>query len=85
MPFEPHWLVDAVLAFTLAEAVVLVMLYRLRGRGVPAGEFLPNMASGIALMLALRAALTGGAVTTVALCLVAAGALHGIDLWRRWR
>lgn len=85
MPFEPHWLVDAVLAFTLAEALLLVLLHRRAGRGVPPGEFLANMASGLSLMLALRAALTGGAVTTIGLWLVAAGAFHGLDLWRRWR
>lgn len=85
LPFAPHWLVDGVVLFTLAEAVWLTWLYHRHGRGVPPREFLANMASGLSLMLALRAALTGAGLALVALGLVAAGVLHGIDLWRRWR
>lgn len=85
LPFAPHRLVDAVLLFTLAEAVLLTWLHRRHGRGVPPGQFLVNMASGLCLMGALRAALTDAGVLPVALGLVAAGVLHGVDLWRRWR
>jgi hypothetical protein len=85
LPFAPHWLVDAVVLFTVTEAIVLVWLHRRHGRGVPPGEFLANMASGLSLMFALRAALTDAGPWLVALGLVAAGVLHGVDLWRRWR
>lgn len=85
MDLAPHRLVDGVIAFTLLEAVWLVLWHRRTGRGVRPGDVLPNMASGLCLMAALRAALTEAGSAAVALWLVAAGLAHGLDLWRRWR
>ena len=85
LPFAAHRLVEAVVLFTLAEALVLTWLHHRHGRGVPPGDFLANMASGLCLMFSLRAALTDADLVPVALGLVAAGVLHGVDLWRRWR
>lgn len=80
-----HHLVDALVAFTLLEAVLLAAWHRYRGRGVAPREFGFNLASGLCLMLALRQALAGGAALSVAGWLMLAGALHAWDLWRRWR
>ena len=51
--------IDAVIAITLLECVILVVHHRLTGRGVAPGDFLATLASGLCLMLALRGALAG--------------------------
>ena len=81
----PQHLIDALIALTLFEAALLVFWYRHRGRGVAPAEFGLNLASGLCLMLALRQALAGAGMASIALCLMASGALHAWDLWRRWR
>ena len=89
-----HW-VDAILALTIVEGALLWWWHRRTGRGVAPSDFGLNWMSGLCLMVAVRVALSGsgpasGAVFSatlggILLCLSAAGALHGIDLWRRWR
>ena len=78
------WLVDLVIAMTLVEGVVLAVWHRTTGRGVAPRDFVPSLASGLALMLALRTALDGPPGAGVALALLAAGAAHVVDLRRRW-
>ena len=78
-------LIDAVIAFTLVEGLVLAAWHRATGRGVAPREFAINMASGLCLMLALRCLARDTGTTWIALCLLAAGAAHGTDLWLRWR
>jgi hypothetical protein len=73
---SPHW-VDAVIVFTLLEAV---WLWR---RGLPAGDWAWNWASGLALMAALRGALAGWGVAWVLGSIALAGAVHAADLRRR--
>ncbi len=77
--------VDALIAFTLIEAALLLVYRRRTGKGVAAGDFLANLVSGLCLMLALRAALAGAAWIWILLAVTAAGLAHGIDLWRRWQ
>lgn len=79
------WLVDGVIVFTVIEGLCLVVHHRRTGRGVEPGDFVANMLSGLCLMLALRAALGPGDPWPVLPALLAAGVIHGIDLWRRWR
>jgi len=79
------WLVDLVIAMTLVEAVVLAVWHRATGRGVAPRDFVPSLASGLALMLALRTALEGPPGAGVAVALLAAGAAHVVDLRRRWK
>jgi hypothetical protein len=81
----PTWLVDGVIAFLVVEVLALAVHHRLSGRGIAPREFVLNALSGLCLMLALRAALSGGAVSWIALALTAAGMAHGADLWLRWR
>ena len=78
-------LVDAVIGLTLAEAALLAWWHRRHGRGVPPRDYALNLASGLCLMLALRFALGGAAPPAVMSGVAAAGMLHVLDLWRRWR
>ena len=71
--------VDIVLAVTLLEAMALTLWRR---RIAPAALAV-MLAPGVALMLALRAALTGAGWQWIALCLAAAGLAHLADLRRR--
>ncbi len=76
---------DAILVAMALEGAVLVALWRMSGRGVAPGALLPNLFSGMCLLGAMRVALAGGWWAWVSLLLLAAGLLHGADLWRRWR
>lgn len=76
---------EAIIALTVLEAFVLALYRRITGRGVPVADLLPLLGAGIALMFALRAALTGQSWIWIALWLVVALAAHLGDLRRRWR
>ena len=77
--------VDVAIAITLLEGLALAAYHRATGRGVAPANFAINMASGLCLMLALRTALTGFSWMMVALLLSASGAVHAVDIWRRWQ
>jgi hypothetical protein len=83
--FASGRIVDVILIITVIEALLLVALYRRTGRGVAPADLLSNLASGISLMLALRAALVGAWWGWIGLCLVASLLAHLADLRRRWR
>lgn len=78
-------LIDIVIAVTLLEGLLLVALHRRTGRGVAPRDFALNLASGLALMLALRAGLSSAGWGWVAGGLLASGLLHAADLRARWR
>jgi hypothetical protein len=75
--------VDALIGLVLAEALLLCAWHRLRGRGLPPRELLPNLLAGALLMLALRCALTPGWAWAALACLAGAGLSHAVDLARR--
>ena len=77
--------VDVAIAITLLEGLALAAYHRATGRGVAPRNFAINMVSGLCLMLALRTALTGSSWMVVALFLSASGAVHAVDIWRRWQ
>ena len=77
--------VDVAIAITLLEGLALAVYHRATGRGVAPRNFAINMVSGLCLMMALRAALTGSSWMMVALFLSASGAVHAVDIWRRWQ
>ena len=83
--FASGRMVDAILLLMLAEAVRLTILRQRYGRGPATLPLLCFLVAGAALMLALRAALTGAAWKSVAGWLVLAFAAHGADLALRWR
>ena len=78
--FASGHIIDAILVLVVGEALALALW---RGRRVPLRPLLFNLASGAALMLAVRAALTGAAWWTVAACLLAAFLAHATELGLR--
>ncbi|RJP64609.1 MAG: hypothetical protein C4535_16965 [Comamonadaceae bacterium] len=78
-------LLDGVMAFTVLEGLALWLFHRATGHGLAPRDYALNLVSGLCLMAALRAALSGAAWPWMAVCLAASGAAHGTDLWRRWR
>lgn len=83
--FASGRMIDLILVLVVAEAIALTVLWMRTGRGVSPRKLLPNLASGVALMLAVRAALTGAPWTQVALFLTVSFAAHVADIAVRWR
>jgi hypothetical protein len=77
--------IDLLIAFTLIEVVALWLWHRSGRGGVAPGDMLPNMASGLCLMAALRCALAGFGWPLIALWVCGSGLAHGWDLVRRWK
>ena len=78
-------LVDLVIALTLIEGAALLLYHGATGRGVAPRDFLLNLVSGLGLMLALRAFVHEAGASWIAICLLAAGVAHGLDMLMRWR
>ncbi len=78
-------LVEAILAFTVIEWLVLSAYHRRTGRGVAPRDIGWNLVSGMCLLLALREALVGGWWVWIAACLGASLLAHLSDLRRLWR
>ncbi len=78
-------LIDAVIVLTVLEGAVLAAFHRRTGRGLALGDFAWGLAAGVALMLALRAALAGAGWGAVLGAFALSGLLHAADLRRRWR
>ena len=74
-------LVDGIIALTLVEFAVLIWLYRRRRSGISPNEIGLNIASGLALMIALRIALTEGQHWAMLACLATAGLMAGASWW----
>jgi hypothetical protein len=91
---SPH-LIDLIMAFTVLEAVALILLRRhlpMRRRDLvaPSGQnrtldIVLMVLPGLCLMAALRAALDGEPWPWVPVALAAAFVTHLADLRRRWR
>ena len=81
--FASGRIVDGILLLVAAEALILAWLAR-RG-GLPLPALLVNLASGAALMLALRAALVGAGWLAVAGWMLAGLVAHLSDLGLRFR
>jgi len=81
--FANGTVVDAVIALLALEALLLAWLHRYR-RGPAPADLLGNLAAGLFLLLALRAALVGAAWPWIAASLLAALAAHLYDLAQRW-
>lgn len=78
-------IVDIVIGFMAAEAALLAIHHRRSGRGLEPVALAGILLPGLALLLALRAALTGAAWPWIAGWLLAALAAHLADLRLRWR
>lgn len=82
--FASGHVIDAILVLVVLEAGLLIWWHGRTGRGVAPGEFLANLLSGVALMLAVRSALTGAWWGWTGAFLAVAFAAHLTDLGRRW-
>ena len=80
-----HHLIDFVIAVTLLEMIVLAVYHRRTGRGLAPRDFVPMLAAGLALMLAVRAGVTDAGWGLVAAALLVAGLAHAADVMRRLR
>lgn len=78
-------LIDLVIAMTVLESIALAVYHRRTGRGMAPQDFVPTLAAGMALMLAVRAGVTGAGWGFVAAGLLVAGLAHAADVKRRWR
>jgi hypothetical protein len=77
--------VDVILAFMVAEGIVLVAFHLATGRGIAPAAVVANLLAGGGLLLALRAMLGGWGLPAVAACFALSLAAHVTDLQRRWR
>ena len=76
---------DIIIALTLIEGAFLLVYHRITQRGLAPKDYVLNLASGLFLMLALRAALAHASWMWIAASLTAAGLAHGTDIVLRWR
>ena len=78
-------IVDAIAVLVIVEAVALSIVSARSMRGPAVPDILFNLAAGLFLLLALRAALSEASWPWVAAMLAAAGLAHVVDQARRWR
>ncbi len=78
-------IVDVIIALVLIEAAALFIYHRQTGHGPAPEQITPTLLSGLCLMVALRAALTGASWIWIALGLTISLIAHLIDLRQRWR
>jgi hypothetical protein len=76
-------IIDLILAIVLLEAVGLWLWRRVSGRGLSIAEIIGLLLSGVFLILAVRAALTGAPWPLISLLLLLSFAAHLYELWRR--
>jgi len=82
--FASGRVVDCILVFMAIESIVLIAIHRSRRAGPSPGELIVSLSAGVALLLALRAAVVGSSWPMVALWLGAALIAHLGDLRLRW-
>jgi hypothetical protein len=73
-----------VVALVVVEWLALAAWHRRTGKGLSGRQLLPNLAAGMCLMLALRAALVDSGWMWVAAFLALSGVAHVADLITRW-
>jgi len=83
--FADGRIVDAILALMVAEAIALAIYRRRTGRGIPLRALVVNLGAGAALLLTLRAAMTGASIPVIGALLFLALVFHIADLAARWR
>ena len=76
-------LVNLAIGLTLAEGIAQALWRRFARAAAAPPDFVANLSSGLALMLALRCALQGTGAAAIAALLALAGLAHGLDLLQR--
>ena len=82
---ESGRIVDLIVVLVIVEAIALCVISLRTRRGPRVPDIVSNLAAGLFLLLALRAALSGAAWPWIAAMLAAAGLAHVVDQARRWR
>jgi NhaP-type Na+/H+ and K+/H+ antiporter len=82
--FATGRVVDLILGLVLIEVIALAVVRTRTKRGVNPFDLIASLLAGIALLFALRGALTGSGWPVIAVCLGAALVAHLWDLSRRW-
>jgi len=83
--FASGLILDVIIGLVVAEGLLLVAYHRVTGRGPLPADTLSNLAAGLCLMLALRAALVDAHWGWIGLWLFGSLIAHFVDLGRRWR
>ncbi len=83
--FYSGLILDIIIGLVFVEGAALVAYHRLTGRGPTPRDALSNLAAGLALMIAARAALVDADWRWIALWLLAGLLAHLWDLAQRWR
>jgi hypothetical protein len=83
--FASGRIVDCIIGLMLLELIVLGMVRARTQRGIHPNELAVSVAAGIALLLALRAALVGQSWRYIAAWLVSALIAHLLYLKLSWR
>lgn len=81
--FASGRIIDIIAALVLVELALIAVHHAVTGRGPDPRAILANLAAGLSLMLAVRAALVGAEWTWVAACLLAALIAHIADIASR--
>ena len=76
---------EIILVGMALEGAGLVLFYRVTGRGIRPARLLPNLASGMCLLLAMSATAGGAWWGWISLALLGALIFHALDLVRAWR
>ena len=82
--FESGHVAHLILVVMVIEGFALILLHRKTKRGMRTSRIIMSLAAGAALVLALRAALTGAGWQWMALALSVAFVVHLVDLYWRW-
>jgi hypothetical protein len=77
-------IVDCILLLVFVEVMILIIIRKQTGNGLKPLDFILSLLAGVALLLALRAALRGLGWPVVALFLFLSLLAHLMDLSRRW-
>lgn len=79
------WIVDAIVVLVVVEGLILVAYRTRTGGGLPVAGTLANLSSGLALLLALRMAISDASPTSILAFLSVALIAHAADLTTRWQ
>ncbi|MBK5937810.1 hypothetical protein CCR96_00635 [Halochromatium roseum] len=83
--FHSGRIIDVIILLVMLETAALLAYRRITGRGPRPQALLPTLASGLLLILALRAAIADLRWEFIALPLTLALVTHLLDIAQRWR
>lgn len=81
---ESGQIIDVILALVALEALLLILVHKMSGRGPSPSRLLANLAAGSSLLLAVKAALVDAGPHVIAAMLLVSLLAHVWDLAMRW-